>query len=256
MNDGLSSVTKTCASAAIVIIPLVAAAWLPPTFPLGLRQILLSVWGLGAILAAERLLFSPTLRQAVRAVGLVRAPTPIVAVAVLVSLPMWAFLPAFVWMHGASIALRPEWLYLLAGVMLVNGITEEVIHRGFVFGHLRRGRSFAAAATFSAMIFAAQHLYIIVTTGATVGLASVLLAALLAYPLAFVFERGGNSIVGPAILHTSSNAPVTVLAMPDDALAAALVPHMAVVLVSLYLVFGLGRFFIPEATPVSGESNS
>jgi hypothetical protein len=103
------------------------------------------------------------------------------------------------------------------------------------------------------LIFAAQHLYIIVTTGWTVGLASVLLAALLAYPLAFVFDRGGNSIVGPAILHTSSNAPVTVLAMPDDALAAALVPHMAVVLVSLYLVFGLGRFFIPEATPVSGN---
>ena len=62
-----------------------------------------------------------------------------------------------------------------------------------------------------------------------------------------------NSIVGPAILHTNSNAPVTALAMPDDALAVALVPHMAVVLVSLYLVFGLGRLFVPEAAPVSGD---
>ena len=159
---------------------------------------------------------------------------------------MWAFLPAFAWSRGVSIALRPEWLYLLVGVVLVNGITEEVIHRGYVFGHLRRGRSFLAAATLSAMVFAVQHLYIIVTTGWTVGLASVLLAALLAYPLAFVFERGGNSIVAPAILHTSSNAPVVILAMSEDIVAAALVPHMGVVLLSLYLVFAFRKFLVAE----------
>jgi membrane protease YdiL (CAAX protease family) len=164
---------------------------------------------------------------------------------------MWAFLPSFAWTRVVTITLRPEWLYLLAGVVLVNGITEEVIHRGFVFGRLRRGRSFAAAATLSAMVFAAQHLYIMVTTGWTVGLASVMLAALLAYPLAFVFERGGNSIIAPAILHTSSNAPVVVLAMPEDIAAVALVPHMGVVLLSLYLVFAFHKVLV-AATPSTG----
>ena len=77
-------------------------------------------------------------------------------VALLASLPMWAFLPVFAWTSGIAVDLRPEWLSLLLGVVLVNGVTEEVIHRGFVFGHLRRGRSFAAAATISAMLFAAQ----------------------------------------------------------------------------------------------------
>ena len=245
-NTGSTSVTKVCAPATIVIAPLIAAAWLPHAFPLGLRQILLSVWGVGAILIAERLLFSPTLREALRAVGFVRARTSTLVVAVLVSLPMWAFLPAFAWTRGVSMALRPEWLYLLVGVVLVNGITEEVIHRGFVFGHLRRRRSFLAAATLSAIVFAAQHLYIIVTTGWTVGLASVMLAALLAYPLAFVFERGGNSIIAPAILHTSSNAPVVVLAIPEDIAAVALVPHMGIVLMSLYLVFASRKFVVAE----------
>lgn len=133
--------------------------------------------------------------------------------------------------------LQPEWLPLLIGVVLVNGVTEEAIHRGFVFGHLRHGRSFMAAATLSAAIFAAQHLYVIVTSGWAIGLASVLLAALLSYPLAFVFERGGNSIVAPAILHTSSNAPVLIFGLPDGLTTAVLLAHMGVVLVSLYLVF-------------------
>jgi ABC-type tungstate transport system substrate-binding protein len=87
------------------------------------------------------------------------------------------------------------------------------------------------------MLFAAQHLYIVVTMGWTIGLASVLLAALLAYPMAFVFERGRNSIAGPAILHTSSNAPVMILGLPVDFMTAALLPHMGVIIASLYLLF-------------------
>ena len=169
--------------------------------------------------------------------GFVPARMPTLVVALLVSLPMWLFLPLFAWTKGIAVALRPDWLLLLVGVVLVNGITEEVIHRGFVFGHLRRERAFATAATLAAMLFAAQHLYLVVTMGWTVGLASVLLAALLAFPLAFVFERGGNSIGGPAILHTSSNAPVIILALPEDFIATALVPHMGVILVSLYMMY-------------------
>jgi hypothetical protein len=56
-------------AAVIVIIPLVAAAWLPPGFPLLLRQVLLCVWGVGAMLAAERLFFSRTLKEARVALG-------------------------------------------------------------------------------------------------------------------------------------------------------------------------------------------
>ena len=205
-----------------------------PSFP---QQVLLFLWGVGAILIAERLVFSETVSESLGALGFLRARMSTVVVAVLVSLPMWAFLPLFAWASGMSLDLRPGWAQLLVGVVLVNGITEEAIHRGFVFGHLRRGRPFRTAATISAMVFAAQHLYIIATMGWTVGLASVLLAALLAFPMAYVFERGGRSIVGPGILHTSSNAPAIILTLPQDVMATALVMHMGVIVVSIYMVF-------------------
>ena len=236
------SATKVCGAAIIVIVPLVASAWLPPEFPHLLRQVLLFVWGVGAMLAAERMLFSGTLEEALRAAGFVRARRSMLFLAVLVSLPMWTFLPLLAWSRGSVVELQPDWLLLLVGVVLVNGITEEVVHRGFVFGHLRRGRSFAAAATLSALLFTAQHLYIIVTTGWTIGLASVVLAAFLAYPLALAFESGGHSIAAPAILHTSSNAPAILLRLPEDLMATAIVSHMGVVLVSLYLLFVVRLF--------------
>jgi membrane protease YdiL (CAAX protease family) len=234
--------------AIVVIGPLIAAAWLPSGFPHLLRQVLLCIWGVGAILVAERLLFSNTLNETLRAVGFVPAQKSILGKVLLASLPMWAFLPLFAWTKGTAVDLRAEWLSQLLGVVLVNGVTEEAIHRGFVFRHLRRGRSFASAATISAMLFAAQHLYIIVTTGWTIGLASVALAATLAYPMAFVFHRGGNSIAAPAILHTSSNAPVIILGLPVDFMTTALLPHMGVIIGSLYLLFVVEQVSRQEAS--------
>ena len=69
------------------------------------------------------------------------------------------------------------------------------------------------------------------------GIAAIVLAALLAYPLAFAFERGGHSIAAPAVLHTSSNAPAIVLSLAGTFMAGALLPHMVVVLASLNLLF-------------------
>ena len=60
-----------------------AAAWLPPGFPHLLRQVLLCVWGVGAMLAAERLFFSRTLKEARVALGGVRADRSTLTVAVL-----------------------------------------------------------------------------------------------------------------------------------------------------------------------------
>ena len=237
----MRSVPTICGAAIVVIAPLIAAAWLPPQFPLLLRQLLLFAWGVGAIAVAERLLFADALRDAFRAVGFTRARWAAVGVSARVSIPMWAFLPLIAWRSGAPVQLRPDWLSLLVGVVLVNGITEEAIHRGFVFKHFRSGRSFMAAATLSAVIFAAQHVYIMLTTGWMIGLASVLLAFMLSYPLAFAFERGGNSIAAPAILHTSSNAPLMILSLPDELMNRVLLPHMAIVLMSLYLVFASRR---------------
>lgn len=242
MNLISPTLIKVYAAAVLVIVPLIAAAWLPLDFPMLPRQILLCAWGVGVTLAAERLLFSRTWRQAWQAVGFVPAQLSAAIVALLISLPMWLFLPLLAWLKDTPIQLQPDWPALLLGVILVNGITEEVIHRGFVFGHLQREHSFVRAATFSALLFAAQHLYLIFSIGWTAGLTSVLLAVLLSFPLAYSYARGGNSLGGPAILHTSSNAPMIILALPPSFAASVLVPYMGAVLVSIYLVFVLYRF--------------
>jgi len=245
MKTQSNTLVKVYCAAILVIIPLVAAAWFTPAnFPMLLRQILLCAWGVGATFGAERLLFRTPWGEAKRGLGFVPARRRAVIGALLVSVPMWLFLPLFAWLNDVPVRLQPNWLALLIGVILVNGLAEEVIHRAFVFGHLRRERSFVAAATLSALLFAAQHLYLVFSIGWTAGLASVVLAALLAFPLAYSFERGGNSLGGPAILHTSSNAPMNILALPQSFIASALLPHMGVVLISLYLLFALRRFLV------------
>jgi len=83
-----TSLTRVAVPAIVVIVPLVAAAWLPPEFPQLLRQALLCAWGVGAILLAERMLFSSTLSEALRATGFIPTRKAMFAVALLASLPM------------------------------------------------------------------------------------------------------------------------------------------------------------------------
>ena len=238
----LATLLKILAGAVPVIAVLVAAAFLvPPDFPLLLRQILLFICGVGGMFIAERALFGPDWSRVRAALGFVSPRWRAVLVALAVSLPMWLFLPLYGWTFAIPIAVNPGWLAILIGVILVNGLAEEVIHRAFIFGHLRRQLSFANAATISAVTFALQHIYLVFTMGMVAGGASVLLALLLGFPLALVYERGGNSLAAPAILHTSSNAPM-VLFVSAEAASAVILPHMAVVLASMYLSFAFARW--------------
>ncbi|MGE0592343.1 MAG: lysostaphin resistance A-like protein [Vicinamibacterales bacterium] len=222
-----------------VIAILVAAAFVtPPGFPLLLRQVLLCVIGVAGIATAEALFFGGGGKRTLVALGFVVPRATAVWVAVVVSLPMWLFLPLHGWLTHVPVTLNEEWLSILLGVILVNGVSEEVIHRAFVFGHLRETRGFWASATISAAVFAAQHTYLLATMGAVAGGASMALALAVAFPLALLYERGGHSIGGPAILHTSSNAPM-LLFVPPEAASVVLLPHMAVVLASMYLSFAL-----------------
>ncbi len=242
----MGTIARVLIGSAPVIAVMVAVAFLtPPDFPLLARQALLFGWAVVGIGVAEFLLFGPGFPRIVAALGFVAPRWRAVAVALIVSLPMWLFLPLYGRAMGTPTAILPGWPAVLLGVVLVNGLAEEIIHRAFVFGHLRREQSFALAASISAAIFALQHVYLVFTIGAIPGWSSVLLALLLAFPLAFLYERGGNSLAAPAILHTSSNAPMMLFATPEVA-AAVILPHMAVVLGSMYLSFGFGRWLGPR----------
>jgi len=245
------SLGKVVLGAAPVIAVLVAAAFVvPPDFPYLERQLILFAVGVGGIVVAERFLFGTRWRRVPTALGFVVPRGRAVAVALIVSLPMWLFLPLYGWATRTPVALDRAWPQILLGVILVNGVAEEVIHRAFVFGHLRRERPFIGAAAISAVIFAAQHAYLVVSVGLTAGSAAIALAFFLAFPLAFLFERGGNSLGAPAILHTSSNAPA-MLFVPVEGVGTALLLHMAVVLVSIYLSFAFRRWLGKPSPPAT-----
>jgi len=241
---------RLLAAAVPVIAILVAAAFmLPADFPWLPRQLMLAAIGVGGIALAETAMFGTPAAALPGRLGFVATDRRMIVACIAASLPMWLFLPAVSAVTGSPLPVAPDWPLLVLGVILVNGLAEEVIHRAFFFGRLREHVSFVRAASLGALLFGTQHLYLVATLGAAGGLASVALALLLAYPLAHAFEAGGRSVIGPAILHTSSNAAFLVFG--DSANGALLLVHMLVVLVSIYTVFLVRR---PAATSSSRQA--
>ncbi|HEV2513813.1 MAG TPA: CPBP family intramembrane glutamic endopeptidase [Devosia sp.] len=231
----LTLLPRLLIAAVPVIALLVAAAFvLPAEFPFFLRQLLLAAIGMGGIALAEVAMFRTPLVDLGRRLGFTPTSRRTVIISLIASLPMWLFLPLASLAAGTPVHVASNGLALVLGIVLVNGLAEEVIHRAFFFGRLREHTSLAKAASLGAALFGAQHLYLIATIGVA-GVASVVLALLLAYPLSRAYEMGGRSIVGPAILHTSSNAAFLVFG--DASNSGLLMLHMLVVLVSIYTVF-------------------
>src|SRR5262245_34736374 len=111
-----AAIARVYAPAVVVILPLIAASWLPPHVSVLLRNTALFAWGVGAVFMFERMLFSKTRQEAVRAMGFVRTGPSTVFAALVVSVPMWLFLPGLAWIRRVPLQLRPDWLALLAGV--------------------------------------------------------------------------------------------------------------------------------------------
>jgi membrane protease YdiL (CAAX protease family) len=131
--------------------------------------------------------------------------------AVLVSLIVGAvlllFFPVFSLITEVPIRLKSDWLWILVGATALNGIAEETLFRGFVFGGLRRaGHPFRNAGTISLLIFAAVHLFLFIQGPFIVGVLGTLVAVVAAFPMAFLFERGNNTIWAPMMLHVTAHA--------------------------------------------------
>ena len=167
----------------------------------GQRGILIGVLVVAATAVAERFLLRQQRRTAVRHLGLgrPRAKGIVVAGAVTFLLLMVALL--VVRARELSPAFYPGWTSLLPGLFAQGGIAEEVLFRSYLFGHIRVGRPFWRAAGLSMLPFVAVHLVLFFSMAWPVALASVLLAVVISFPLAHLFELGGDTIWAPAILH-------------------------------------------------------
>lgn len=161
-----------------------------------------------AAVSFERLFFKYSPPQGFLALGFGRPNPRAVLAASIIAVIMLAFFPVFSLSTGAQIGLKPDWLWILLAIVTLNGIGEETLFRGYVFGGLRKeGRlSFRQAGFISMIIFAAVHLLLFIGNPFFVGLLGTLIAIASAFPMAYLFERGNNTIWAPAVLHVGTHA--------------------------------------------------
>jgi len=156
----------------------------------------------------ERQAFKHSAAEGLRAIGFGRPNPRAVLVAAIIGFVILAFFPIFSLITGTHISLKPNWLWILAGAIALNGIGEETLFRGYVFGGLCReaGMSFRQAGFISMVIFAAVHLLLFVGNPFFVGFLGTLIAVSAAFPMAYLFERGNDTIWAPAVLHVATHA--------------------------------------------------
>lgn len=205
-------------------------------------------WGLlvcavvvAAAVLAEWVLSRRAPLEALRALGFV-TPTreatlwTLVLVAVLLS-----FFPLFALATQSEIRLRPDWAVLMLGMTLQGGVAEEVVFRGFLFRRLREGRTFWRAALLSAIPFIAVHALLFLTLDFALALASLLLAVSISFPLAWLFERSGNSVWLPALLHAAIQGLIKVVETAPDAFPLLAMGWMALAALLPWTLFALRR---------------
>lgn len=93
-----------------------------------------------------------------------------------------------------------QWIWLLAGGVIVGPLGEELIHRGMIFGFLRHRHRFVVAALISSAVFALVHLSpVVFVTAVPLGLY-----------LCFMYQRLGSIVPGMA-LHMTWNLLVSLM---------------------------------------------
>lgn len=200
------------------------------------------------LVAIECVLFRQTPAAALRSLGFGRPAAAGLLAALGVCLLLLAVIPVYAALRGASLTAYPGWPWLLPGLFAQAGIAEEALFRGFLFGRLRQGRSFWHAAALATVPFVLVHLILFATMPWPVALAAVLLLVILSFPLAHLFELGGNTIWAPALLHFTVQGAIKVVEVPGDA-ALPLVWMAA----SAALPFAVFLFRRAPTTPIPGS---
>jgi membrane protease YdiL (CAAX protease family) len=116
---------------------------------------------------------------------------------------------------GAT-AVAPAMPRLMLGIFAQGGIAEELVFRGYLFGHVRRTCPFWRATLISAIPFAFVHITLFLTSPWAIALTALIMSVAMTFPLSWLYELGGRTIWPPAVLHTVVQA-VPKLVAPDGA---------------------------------------
>lgn len=156
---------------------------------------------LAAILAVDRVLFSDSMKCSARELGLGAPNERGVIAAFVVGALLVATLPLAATLTGATLKLRSDWLWLIPGLLAQAGMAEELLFRGFVYGRIRRERTFWRAVWLSLPPFVLVHLVLFFLMDWPIALASVALSVISVPALCQLYELGGRTIWAPALVH-------------------------------------------------------
>jgi membrane protease YdiL (CAAX protease family) len=211
-----------------------------------LALVLTAVMLITAIIG-ERWLFRVNTGQALLALGYGRPNPRAILAAVIIACLMLAFLPVFTLVTSMPFSLKSDWLWVLLSIVVLNGLGEETLFRGYVFGNLRKvGFSFTRAGFISMAIFAAVHLFLFVQNPFIIGLLGTLVAVVAAFPMAYLFERGRNTIWAPVIPHVAVHA-IRLVDIPEASYMTVVIVWLVLQLAIPFLVFALrGNLLKPQ----------
>lgn len=168
-----------------------------------------------ALLAFEWLLFGRSLRHGAAALGLGRPHSGGLVAATVVCAVLLLVAPVAATLADTTVSVvRPDERELL-GLFMQAGVAEEVLFRGFLFNHLRPGRTFWTAAWLSMVPFAVVHLWLFATMPPTIAAAALLLSCAVALPLAHLFVVGRDTIWPPALVHFVVQAGAKLIVFDD-----------------------------------------
>jgi membrane protease YdiL (CAAX protease family) len=213
----------------------VTAAWLDSTR--GQWGLPIALVVVAATLVVERWLLAGAPPVAARGLG-VPAPRGILA-ALFASALLLAIVPITSRTIGWRFAVDLAGGTSLVGLFAQAGIAEETLFRAYLFGHLRAGRTFRQAAMLSVWPFAAVHLVLFWTLPWPIAVASIVLAIVVSFPLAWLFELGGRTIWAPALVHAVVQGAVKVFTVSDSDTPAFPLIWMAAAAVLPFVVFAV-----------------
>ncbi|HET9229653.1 MAG TPA: hypothetical protein VFO00_00080, partial [Vitreimonas sp.] len=97
---------------------------------------------LAAALPLQRALFAPTWQDAFTGLGLGAPRWRGVVVAAVLSAALLCVFPIYLAPRPSPLTFLPNAAWLALGLFAQAGIAEEVVFRGYLYGHIRRGRTF------------------------------------------------------------------------------------------------------------------
>lgn len=197
----------------------------------------------------QRWLFKVGTGKALLTLGYRYAHLRAILAAAIISVVMLAYFPVFTAITDVPVSLKSNWLWILLGIIAVQGLGEETLFRGYVFGNLRKlGISFQRAGFISMAIFAVVHLVLFTQNPFIVGFLGTLVAVTYAFPMAYLYERGNNTIWAPALLHVTSSA-VRLVDVPEASYMTVVSVWIAMQIVTPFLVFAfLGNLLKQQDT--------